>query len=318
MKMGKINKGIIHNEECLGSDYEISNEILDDISDEILDISLDVSEMKIKDLDSFSFYLKEIGQHKLMTNEEMVYYGKLLLKGDQLAKEKFITHNLKYVIKVAKERLPVSPLGIEELVSSGNLGLISAAESYDYRKTKFITYAHDKIWAAMIRDEENNSRTIRIPVYMVQKRNKVNRSIEKLTKTLDRTPSIEEISVDTGFCMKDVKKAMDASIKMYSVDTMVGSDLNDEGGDYLQSEYDLESDCLSKERNNIISIALSKLSEDERNVIKLRFFEREDHKNIGEILNMEISRVKSIEKHTMAKLKNAFLDLGIDTASLLA
>ena len=316
MKTGRINYDIVDEPIYLESDLQISNEILDDISDEITDDPIIIGELQCTNQDSFSMYLKDINQHKLMTDAEVEYYGKKLLEGDANAREKFIIHNLKYVVNVAKSRLPLSPLLIDDLVSAGNFGLIRAAEKYDYRRAKFTSLAKGEILAAMIREEENQSRTIRISVHMVQKRNKVNHSVERLTQALGRTPNPEEISKDTGIKLKDVLKALDASVKMYSIDNMIGSDSEDEGSDYLKSDYSLESECLGHERSNLIAMALSELSDDEKSIIQLKFFERRDSKSICEILNLEAKEVKSLEKQTMAKLKEVLLDLGIDTAIL--
>lgn len=316
MKTGRINYDIVGEPNYLEGNLHISNEILDDISEDLSNDPVSIGELQCTNQDSFSMYLKDINQYKLMTDEEVEYYGKKLLEGDAHAREKFITHNLKYVVNVAKSRLPLSPLLIDDLVSAGNFGLIRAAGKYDFRRAKFTSLAKGEILAAMIREEENQSRTIRISVHMVQKRNKVNHSIERLTQTLGRTPNPEEISKDTGIKLKDVLKALDASTKMYSIDNMVGSDSEDEGSDYLKSDYDLESECLGNERANLITMALAELSDDEKSIIQLKFFERRDPKSICEILKLEMKEVKSLEKQTMVKLKEALLDLGIDTAIL--
>lgn len=298
----------------------LSNEMAQDlemneaIGEDVLDFSYDFSDEEIKGKNALSIYMKDISGYGLLTKEEYEYYGKRLASGDPIATEKFIVHNAKWVLRLAKERQKISPLQMDELVCAGNIGLIQAAKTFDFsRGAKFSAHAANYIKAAMIREEENTARAIRLPSYLVQQKNKVNNAIEKLTKMLDREPTVEEIANESGLKISQVKRVKMHSFKMYSVDHMVGSE-GEEGIDFIDSGFDVEDDYAGKERSSLIMKALSNLNEDEKTVVKLRFFNKETHVEIGKILNMKTTEVKSLEKSSLNKMKEALLDLGIDTA----
>lgn len=274
-------------------------------------------EEEFKYIDATTQYLQDVIPYNPLSVEEEKLYGKLASEGDREAREKLISHNLKLVIHIAKQRVKHSPLSLEELIQAGNIGLIRAVDTYDYTKNnKFSTHAAYYIKAFMYREEENNARMIRLPVYMVQTRNKVNKSLQKLKKELNRDPSPEEIAKDTNLPLNRVMDALNAAnLKLYSLNIKFGEDKENEGIEFFSDNFDIEEDYINNEEKNeikhMLQIATKDLTELEKKIIYLRHVENTTYRKISKEVNLNVKKIKEIEENAMCILKEKLINLGI-------
>ncbi|QUH22087.1 sigma-70 family RNA polymerase sigma factor [Alkaliphilus sp. B6464] len=273
---------------------------------------MNINNQDIQYVDATTQYLKDIIPFNPLTLQEEKYYGKLVLNGNKEAREILVSHNLKLVIHYAKQRVRQSPLSMEELIQAGNMGLIRAVDTYDYtRNNKFSTHAKNYILAYMYREEENFARPIRLPSYMVQTKNKVNKSIDRLKKQFEREPTLEEISEDAQLPLKRVQKAMEADMKLYSLNVAFGEDNESEGLDFFSSEHDVEQEFIDGEMKNVIRLATKDLSDLEMQVIHLRHIENMSFNKISKKISMDLEDVKRIEEKTITILKEKLENLGL-------
>ncbi len=259
-------------------------------------------------------YLKDIGKVKLLnrTNETMI--GKAIKEGTKkeakIARKKLIQANLRLVVSIAKKYTGQGILFMD-LVQEGSLGLIKAAERFDYTKGfKFSTYATWWIKQTIIRAIANNSRTIRIPVHMSDKIRMLKRAIVKLSVDLGREPDDEELAEYLKVDVKKVKSTKKAMIKEpVSLDTPVAQDLCLE--DYIKDDIlktpdvKVEKEFLYKD----IIKALDILSEKERFILINRFGllgrKTKTLEELGKILGFSKERIRQIEGEALKKLRKA-------------
>ncbi len=259
-------------------------------------------------------YLKDIGKVKLLnrTNETMI--GKAIKEGNKkeakIARKKLIQANLRLVVSIAKKYTGQGILFMD-LVQEGSLGLIKAAERFDYTKGfKFSTYATWWIKQTIIRAIANNSRTIRIPVHMSDKIRLLKRAIVKLSVDLGREPDDEELADYLKMDIKKIKSTKKAMIKEpVSLDTPVAQDLCLE--DYIKDDIGKMPDVkIEKEflHKDIIK-ALDILSEKERFILINRFGllgrKTKTLEELGKILGFSKERIRQIEGEALKKLRKA-------------
>ena len=259
-------------------------------------------------------YLKDIGKVKLLnrTNETMI--GKAIKEGNKkeakIARKKLIQANLRLVVSIAKKYTGQGILFMD-LVQEGSLGLIKAAERFDYTKGfKFSTYATWWIKQTIIRAIANNSRTIRIPVHMCDKIRLLKRAIVKLSVDLGREPDDEELADYLKMDIKKIKSTKKAMIKEpVSLDTPVAQDLCLE--DYIKDDIGKMPDVkIEKEflHKDIIK-ALDILSEKERFILINRFGllgrKTKTLEELGKILGFSKERIRQIEGEALKKLRKA-------------
>ena len=223
--------------------------------------------------DSLQLFLKDIGKVRLLTAQEEVDLAKRIERGDLDAKQKMVESNLRLVVSIAKNYRNQG-LPFLDLIQEGTLGLVRAAEKFDYRKGfKFSTYATWWIRQAIARALADKARTIRIPVHVVEKLNKIGRAERKLVTELGREPTAEEIAEVTGIDPEEVDSIKRSAQAPVSLEKPVGDEEESEFGQFIaderaESPYERAAEILTKEA---LREALENLSYRERRVLELRY-----------------------------------------------
>ncbi len=269
-----------------------------------LDLSVEPS------LDSLRLYLREIGKVSLLTADQEVYLAKRIERGDMSAKTQMIEANLRLVVSIAKSYLGRG-LSFLDLIQEGSLGLIRAVEKFDYRKGyKFSTYATWWIRQAVTRAIADKARTIRIPVHMVEKLNKVVHIERQLVQRLGREPRPDEIAEELEMTTDEVREILRMSQLPISLEKPIGEEEDSELGDFVQddsAESPFDTATLSLRREDV-EHALSALPERERQVIELRFglsgAQPCTLEEVGRAFGVTRERIRQIENNTLKKLES--------------
>jgi len=261
-------------------------------------------------LDSLRLYLRSIGRVPLLTAEEEVSLAKRIERGDMDAKQHMVEANLRLVVSIAKGYLGRG-LTFLDLIQEGSLGLIRAVEKFDYRRGyKFSTYATWWIRQAVTRAIADKGRTIRIPVHMVEKLNKVIHVERQLVQALGREPSPEEIAAELECTVREVRDILRMSQQPVSLEKPIGEEEESELGDFVEdqtaeSPFELASESLRKEN---VHRALAALPQREREVIEMRFGLTGERprtlEEVGRAFNVTRERIRQIENHTLKKLES--------------
>src|SRR3712207_4264392 len=224
-------------------------------------------------LDSLRLYLRSIGRVPLLTADQEVALAKRIERGDMAAKAHMVEANLRLVVSIAKGYLGRG-LTFLDLIQEGSLGLIRAVEKFDYRRGyKFSTYATWWIRQAVTRAIADKGRTIRIPVHMVEKLNKVVHVERQLVQALGREPTPEEIAVELESTPREIRDILRMSQQPISLEKPIGDEEESELGDFVEdqtaiSPFELASENL---RRDNVRRALQALPKREREVIEMRF-----------------------------------------------
>jgi RNA polymerase primary sigma factor len=261
-------------------------------------------------LDSLRLYLREIGKVPLLTADQEVYLAKRIERGDMLAKRQMIEANLRLVVSIAKSYLGRG-LSFLDLIQEGSLGLIRAVEKFDYRKGyKFSTYATWWIRQAVTRAIADKARTIRIPVHMVEKLNKVVHIERQLVQRLGREPRPDEIATELDMTTEEVREILRMAQHPVSLEKPIGEEEESELGDFVQddqAESPFDTASLSLRREDI-ERALDSLPERERKVIELRFGLNGEPpctlEEVGRAFGVTRERIRQIENNTLKKLES--------------
>jgi RNA polymerase primary sigma factor len=261
-------------------------------------------------LDSLRLYLREIGKVPLLTADQEVYLAKRIERGDMYAKTQMIEANLRLVVSIAKSYLGRG-LSFLDLIQEGSLGLIRAVEKFDYRKGyKFSTYATWWIRQAVTRAIADKARTIRIPVHMVEKLNKVVHIERQLVQRLGREPRPDEIAEELEMTTEEVREILRMSQLPVSLEKPIGEEEESELGDFVEdesAESPFDTATLSLRREDV-EHALSALPERERQVIELRFGLRGTQpctlEEVGRAFGVTRERIRQIENNTLKKLES--------------
>jgi RNA polymerase primary sigma factor len=261
-------------------------------------------------LDSLRLYLRSIGKVELLTADREVALAKRIERGDLGAKQEMVEANLRLVVSIAKGYLGRG-LSFLDLIQEGSLGLIRAVEKFDYRRGyKFSTYATWWIRQAVTRAIADKGRTIRIPVHMVEKLNKVVHVERQLVQQLGREPLPEEIASELECTPREVRDILRMAQQPVSLEKPIGEEEESELGDFVEDEaaespFDVASENLRKEN---VRKALDALPQREREVIEMRFgltgarpFTLEE---VGRAFNVTRERIRQIENHTLKKLES--------------
>jgi RNA polymerase primary sigma factor len=261
-------------------------------------------------LDSLRLYLRAIGRVQLLTADREVALAKRIERGDLYAKQEMVEANLRLVVSIAKGYLGRG-LSFLDLIQEGSLGLIRAVEKFDYRRGyKFSTYATWWIRQAVTRAIADKGRTIRIPVHMVEKLNKVVHVERQLVQSLGREPTPDEIASELECTVREVRDIQRMSQQPVSLEKPIGEEEESELGDFVEDEaaispFDQASDNLRREN---VRKALDALPQREREVIEMRFgltgarpFTLEE---VGRAFNVTRERIRQIENHTLKKLES--------------
>ena len=262
--------------------------------------------------DILQMYLKDIGKTKLLKREEERDLGKIILDGDEkkalLAKKKLVQSNLRLVVSIAKKYTGQGVLFMD-LVQEGSLGLIRAADKYDYSMGfKFSTYATWWIRQSIVRAIANHSKVIRVPVHMLDKIRLVKKAIFDINYTTGKDPTPEEISHKLKIPLKQVKMALNTiNLEPVSFDTPIADNLSLE--DYISDETHLSPE--DKTKNNMLKLhltdLLNELNPKEKKIIKGRFgLDGEIPKTLeelGVIMGFSKERIRQIEVIALRKLR---------------
>jgi RNA polymerase primary sigma factor len=260
--------------------------------------------------DSLQLFLKDIGKARLLTAEEEVDLAKRIGRGSFDAKQKMVESNLRLVVSIAKNYRNQG-LPFLDLIQEGTIGLVRAAEKFDYRKGfKFSTYATWWIRQAIARALADKARTIRIPVHIVEKLNKIGRAERRLVTGLGREPTVEEIAEVTGIEPAEVESIKRWAQAPISLEKPVGDEEQSEFGQFIadeqaESPYEQAVKVLTSEA---LRDVLENLSYRERRVLELRYGLGGEHPRtldeVGRAFNVTRERIRQIESRSLSKLQS--------------
>jgi RNA polymerase primary sigma factor len=257
--------------------------------------------------DAMSLFLQEVRRYPLLTRDEEVELAKRIERGDLAAKERLVNSNLRLVIANAR-KYQGHELPLLDLIQEGILGLIRAAEKFDWRKGyKFSTYATFWIRQAIQRALDNRARTIRIPVHLGQRERKIARAQAELSASLGREPSDEEIARAAELSRDEVREAREAARVVTSLDRPVGEGEDTSFGALLpSSERGPEEEVDIALRGDALRRALARLPEREREVVRLRYGVGGDEptplSETGRRLGISSDAVRKIERRALTEL----------------
>jgi RNA polymerase primary sigma factor len=260
--------------------------------------------------DSLQLFLKDVGKVNLLTAAQEVELAKRIEGGDHRAKQEMVEANLRLVVSIAK-RYRNQGLPFLDLIQEGTIGLVRAAEKFDWRKGyKFSTYATWWIRQAVARALADKARTIRMPVHVVEKLNKIVRTERKLRAEKGREPLVEEIALDLDMTVEEVESIRRTSQTPVSLEKPVGDEEESEFGQFIaderaESPYERAAEILTKEA---LREALENLSYRERRVLELRYGLGGEHPRtldeVGRTFNVTRERIRQIENQSLKKLQS--------------
>ncbi len=311
--------------EAFALEHELVDADVEDLTRELERIGLEVREARPEEKspkteevvyeadqpsgagDSLQLFLADVGRHKLLTAAQEVILAKKIERGDLVAKRQMIESNLRLVVSIAKG---YRGLGVPflDLIQEGTLGLNRAVEKFDWRRGyKFSTYATWWIRQSVQRAVANHARTIRVPVHVVERQQKLSRAARRLEVELGREPTKEELAEATGLPIQHVDEALSAASASVSLNQTVGADDEGELGDLFADReapdpFDEAEESLRRQN---IRKALDALPERERRILELRFgFEGEPWtlEAIGHELDLTRERVRQLEGQALSRL----------------
>jgi RNA polymerase primary sigma factor len=275
------------------------------------EVVVDNTELAAVTTDALQLFLNEAARWPLLTAEQEVELAKGIERGDARSKEHMINANLRLVVSIAK-RYQGHELSLLDLIQEGVIGLIRAVEKFDWRKGyKFSTYATWWIRQAVQRGVANKSRTIRLPVHIVEREARIARAERELTGRLGRAPTIEEISRHAKLPLKQVREVMGAARAVTSLDRPLGEDDTTSLGEILPSDdASADAELEVSLRHDALHRALDRLPEREQQVLSLRFGLGEEDKplsleEIGRRLDITRERVRQIERRALEQLSRS-------------
>jgi RNA polymerase primary sigma factor len=284
-------------------------ELTDDCSLPEVDESTYVnSEIAAMTTDTLQLFLNEAGRYPLLTAAEEVELAKLIERGDKRAKDRMVNSNLRLVVSIAK-KYQGHGLPLIDLIQEGIIGLIRAVEKFDWRRGfKFSTYATWWIRQAVQRGVANKSRTIRIPVHIVEREQKIARAERDLIATLERAPTDEELADKAKLNVKHVKEVRSAARTVASLDKTVGEGSDTAFGDLVaQDAANVEEEVVVALGDDALHRAILTLPPREQDVIRMRYGldaeqEPKSLEEIGRRMGITRERVRQIETQALGRL----------------
>ena len=293
-------------DEFYGRLDELQIEVVDGAPEEEVEAEVDEREVSTE---SLQLFLKDIGKVDLLTAAQEIELAKRIERGDHRAKQEMVEANLRLVVSIAK-RYRNQGLPFLDLIQEGTIGLVRAAEKFDHRKGfKFSTYATWWIRQAVARALADKARTIRMPVHVVEKLNKIMRTERKLRAERGREPSSFEIAQELDLAIEEVDQIRRSAQTPVSLEKPVGDDEESEFGHFITDELaplpdELAEDVLRKEALKKI---LGTLSERERRVLELRYgLNGEQPRTLDEVgrtFQVTRERIRQIENQSLKKLR---------------
>ena len=309
--------------EALALELDLGDQDVADVTQELEAIGLDIGAPREEEPeeapvaapapvqlgagDSLQLFLADVGRHKLLTAADEIVLAKRIEKGDPLAKRRMIESNLRLVVSIAKG---YRGLGVPflDLIQEGTVGLNRAVEKFDWRRGfKFSTYATWWIRQSVQRAVANNARTIRVPVHVVERQQKLGRAARRLEVELGREATKEELAEATGLPVQHVDEALGAAQASVSLNQSVGADDEGELGDLFadREAADPFEEAEESLRKQGVRKALDALPERERRILQLRFgFEGDPWtlEAIGHELGLTRERVRQLEGQALQRL----------------
>jgi len=300
------------NQGLLGGQAK-SQEVLKEFQGEQpdMDMPFDLGEISS---DSIQMYLREIGKIPLLTGEQEVSLAKRKERGDKAAERKIIEANLRLVVSIAKKFVGKS-LSLLDLIQEGNIGLFRAVKKFDHRKGyKFSTYATWWIRQAITRALADQSRTIRIPVHMVETINRFQQVQRRLTQDLGRDPTPEELAAEMGEEVEKINHIIKISQDTVSLDVSVGDDDEDtQLGDFIEDVKNVSPDRAAGLQilRDYVKDAIKTLSAREQKILEMRFglSDGVTHtlEEVGQEFGVTRERIRQIEAKALEKIQHSDL-----------
>ncbi|MFT5134406.1 MAG: RNA polymerase nonessential primary-like sigma factor [Gammaproteobacteria bacterium] len=325
-KLPTPNEEDLKEEDLDGDEIELDEDMEDDVTLEATELTLpptqidspvnDVKKSKdtdssltAGDLDATRLYLNEIGFSPLLTAEEEVFFSRKALRGDDSARKRMIESNLRLVVKIAR-RYMNRGLALLDLIEEGNLGLIRAVEKFDPEKGfRFSTYATWWIRQTIERGLMNQTRTVRLPIHVVKEINVYLRAARKLSQTLDREPSPEDVAELLDRPIEEVKRMLGLNERITSVDAPAGRESEKSLLETLADEQNTDPSLVlqNSDVQKHVDIWLGQLSEKQCAVVERRFglHGREvcTLEEIGDELGVTRERVRQIQIEAIKRLR---------------
>jgi RNA polymerase primary sigma factor len=264
-------------------------------------------DLAVATTDALQLFLNEAGRYPLLTAQEEVELAKRIERGDKEAKDLMINSNLRLVVSIAK-KYQGHELSLLDLIQEGIIGLIRAVEKFDWRRGfKFSTYATWWIRQAVQRGVANKSRTIRIPVHIVEREQKIARAERALTAKLERAPTEEEIAKTAKLPLKQVREVRQAARAVTSLDRPVTGESDTSMGELIGADHDVVEEVTVSLAEDALHQAVDALPEREREVVRLRYGLNGDGdpkslEEIGRRLGITRERVRQIEANALERL----------------
>jgi RNA polymerase primary sigma factor len=314
-KLDHFNIKVISSDEMIKIETDRIPDALDRERDSKNASKRDISMIELSDdtsSDLVQMYLREIGRVNLLKSDEEVSLAKRIEKGDTAAKQKLTEANLRLVVSIAKKYVGRSHnLSLLDLIQEGNIGLFRAVEKFDYRKGyKFSTYATWWIRQAVTRALADQSRTIRIPVHMVETINKYTQVTRRLVQDLGREPLAEEIAAEMGIEIDKIRHIQKISQETVSLETTVGdSDDDSVLGDFIEDTETIMPNQIASRKmlREQLNEILDDLTPREQKIIKIRFGLEDGvtHtlEEVGQEFGVTRERIRQIEAKALEKIR---------------
>ena len=269
-----------------------------------------IEKLDMDSTDSVHLYLRNLGKHKLLSGVEEIELAREIKNGNQRARRKLAEANLRLVASIAK-KYQNHGLSFQDLIQEGSLGLLKAVDKFDPEKgCRFSTYATWWIRQGILRALADKSRTIRVPVHMNETLAKVRKTFRELSLVLSRSPSIDEIAAKSGIEAQKVSKAFAADKMMISLDAAISNEGDTPLSEMIENIAVDGPEMLTDNRlmRKEIDRLLSKLTMQERNIVKMRFGLNKGTaltlKECGQELGLSRERVRQVEHKAIKKLQN--------------
>jgi len=326
------DRGYVTSAEIMAllEEYDLTTEEIEDLYSQLFDLAIEIDEssplatgtlepteptldLSINTVtgDPLRLYLQEAAETPLLTKDEEIALAKRVEHGDRLAKDRMIQSNLRLVVSIAKNYY-AQEMDLLDLIQEGNTGLIRAVEKFDYRRGyKFSTYATWWIRQAITRAIANQDRTIRIPVHMIEKINKMVRAERNLLRETGKEPNEEELALELGVEPPAVQETRKIAQRTTSLETPIGDEEDAELGDFIENSdapdpADVVSGIIAKES---LDKVLKAMDERERKVVELRFgFKGGQPRTLAEVssrFNVSRERIRQIEAKALEHIKAA-------------
>jgi RNA polymerase primary sigma factor len=273
-------------------------------------MALGISADKV-DEGALALYLEDIKNHPLLTRAEEAELARRIRAGDQLALEKLVRSNLRFVVSVAKKYQNLG-MSLPDLIAEGNVGLVRAAQKFDETKgVKFISYAVWWIRQAILKALAENSKTFRLPINRATTLNKISKKEAELTQKLGREPKPEEVAAAMDMDVDEVRKLMNVSRKSLSLDAPLFEGEEKTLFSYLSDDdtLDPEEQTFESARTKEIKETLDSLAPREAKIVKLYYGldgnEPLTLREIGSIFNLSRERIRQIKERAIERLRHA-------------